>query len=646
VLDLSFKIAGQAGQGMQAISFTLGKLLTRVGYYVFVNQDVMSRIRGGHNFAQIRISDSPVFSPKDEINVLIALDDSSLDLHKDELVDGGVAIYDQSADRPETTPEERQAAGAERKAANLFQIPMTQIAKKVGKNPIMVNSVALGAMMYLTGYPLDQLLTTLQATFAGKGDAVIKANLNCAQAGYDYAQKTFRGACPCKIELPDRMEPPVNAVGVGLRACPRADTQVRPNERESGQIQNPKSKIQNPAARLFMTGNEAIALGAICSGVKFHSGYPMSPSTPIMEYLAAHGTDLGIVVEQSEDEIAGINMALGASYAGVRAMTATSGGGFALMVEGLGLSAISETPIVIVLCQRPGPATGFPTRTEQGDLLFALHASQDEFPRFIFAPGTAEQAFYLTNKAFDLSQKYQVPAFVLADQFLCDSYATIEDLDLEQMRIERYDASQEWSAKAPYTYSRYAVVPHHGLPLPADVCPRVYPGTKNQIVVAGGHEHDEQGYITESAEMRTMMMDRRLGKTEAMRAELGGIICYPETPSRSTTGTLDPTSVALICFGSTYGAVREAVDILRGQNVDANMVHLSEVAPLPGAKLTSAVESWRRLLTVENNATAQLARLIHAETKLNISDSILKYDGRPFTAQEIVERVKGREIEE
>lgn len=592
MLDITFKIAGQAGQGMQSIAYVLGKLLTRTGYHVFINQDIMSRIRGGHNFTAIRISGEPVLAPAEKVNLLIALDEPSLELHKDELVEGGVAIYDAEQDP--------LPAGA-RADIVLFPVPMMKYAKSIGKNPVLTNVVALGAVIFLTGYPIEALLAILRDTFAGKDAAVIGANLKCAQAGFDYAAKYFRKSCPCRIDLP---------------------------------------KIGEP--RLFLTGNEAIALGAISAGLKFHSGYPMSPSTPIMEYLAANGggyspRGLGVIVEQAEDEIGAINMALGASYAGVRSMTATSGGGFALMVEGLGLSAISETPVVIVVCSRPGPATGFPTRTEQADLLFVLYAGQDEFPRLILAPGTAEQAFYAMGRAFDLSQKYQVPAFVLSDQFLSDSYATVDGLDCERIPTQRYDARQQWRDAQPYTYQRYAVMPHRDLPLPADVCLRIYPGLTDQVVRVAGHEHDESGLITESAEVRTRMMDRRLGKLESLRAELGGITCWP---AESDPATLALTEVSILCFGSTFGPVREAVARLRAEGKPVRMVHLSEVYPLPAKHLEAAVARSRRLITVENNATAQLAQLIHAETRMNVERSVLKYDGRPFTGEEAAREIE------
>ncbi len=573
MIDLTFTIAGQAGQGIQSISSTLTRMFARTGYHVFASQDVMSRIRGGHNFSAIRVSDQPVSSPSDKVNLLVALDEPSVNRHVADMVPGGVVIFDGEGDA---------ASGPEKMFQ--FPVPMTKFAKSIGKNPVMTNAVALGAVMFLTGYPLEQLKTMFQETFAAKGGQVVQANIACAKAGFDHAAEHFRGACPCQLVLP---------------------------------AQGKK--------RLLLTGNEAIALAAICSGVKFHSGYPMSPSTTIMEFLAAHGKEFGIIIEQTEDEIGGINMALGASYAGVRAMTATSGGGFALMVEGLGLSGISETPIVVVICSRPGPATGFPTRTEQADLLFALHAGQDEFPRFIFAPGTAEQAFYLTNKAFDLSQKYQVPAIILSDQLLSDSAATVDDFDLSRLAGGGHPSEGcPPPNRAPYTYKRYATT--------GDTCARLLPGTPDQIVVAAGHEHTGAGYITESASDRVKMMDRRLGKLKPMREELDGITEYPQSVDHRTP---TPDSV-LVCFGSSLGAVREAVDILRAQGTNVSVIHLSELAPFPARLLLDHACRSRRLITVEGNATAQLAQLIHAETRLHIADSILKFDGRPFTAAEIV----------
>ena len=367
-MDYSIKIGGEAGQGIQTIGDTLSRIFSRSGYHVFTHQDYESRIRGGHNFFQIRFSDKPVMASRDGIDIIVALDKESIALHENELVEGGLIIYDSSSLKER---HEKQ---------NYLDIPFENLAVEHGGSKIMANTVATGAVLGMLRMDLNVLDGILTDTFKKKGDEIINANRKAAQAGHEFAVKN----CPQCSFIPS----------------------------------------SSSAPKMLIAGIEAIAFGAIASGCRFYSAYPMTPSTGIMNYLAGKEAEYGIIVEQAEDEIAAINLALGASFAGVRAMTGTAGGGFALMVEGLSLAAMTETPIVIGLGQRPAPATGLPTRTEQGDLLFALHAAHGEFPRIIFAPGSPEQAFYLTNKAFDLAEKYQIPAFIIFDQYLADSVWT------------------------------------------------------------------------------------------------------------------------------------------------------------------------------------------------------------------------------
>jgi 2-oxoglutarate ferredoxin oxidoreductase subunit alpha len=309
-LDVSIRIGGQAGQGMQSISFIMGKIFTRHGYYVFINQDVESRIRGGHNFNQVRVKDEPVHAISDKVNLLIALDKGTIDQDLPHLIEDGVLIFDGSQ------------TGFTSDNSNHLSVPLEKLATEVGKNKIMVNSVATGAAFALLGYDLEPLLERLKEEFVGKGTEIVRNNQNSASAGYRYVQENFRDVCPYRI-------PPT-----------------------------PLTK-----RKILLNGSQAMALGAICSGLKFYSGYPMSPSTPIMEFIASVSKEYNIILEPAEDEIAAINMVIGASFAGVRAMTATSGGGFCLMVEGLGLAGMTETPAVVVIAQRPGPSTGLPTRT-------------------------------------------------------------------------------------------------------------------------------------------------------------------------------------------------------------------------------------------------------------------------------------------
>jgi 2-oxoglutarate ferredoxin oxidoreductase subunit alpha len=361
------------------------------------------------------------------------------------------------------------------------------------------------------------------------------------------------------------------------------------------------------------------------SGCKFYSAYPMTPSTGVMIYIASKAKDYGIVVEQAEDEISAINMALGASFAGVRSMTGTSGGGFALMVEGLSLSGMTETPVVIFESQRPGPATGLPTRTEQGDLLFVLHSGHGEFPRVVFAPGTPEQAFYLTNKAFDLAEKYQIPAFIMSDQYLADAEWTFPGVDLSRLRYYDYRLREE-KLKDIADYRRHIITKD-------GISPLAVPGESARLVVTDSDEHDEEGHIIEDAETRIKMVQKRLlSKLPQIREEIDP----PSFHGGSNPG------IVISGWGSTYGVMKEAVDILSEEHNIA-MVHFSEVYPFPSTERFDFLEVLRQAklaISVENNATGQFARHVRAETGYEFQRKILKYDGRPFTLDGLVESIE------
>ncbi|MDO8687515.1 MAG: 2-oxoacid:acceptor oxidoreductase family protein, partial [Dehalococcoidales bacterium] len=365
-VDINFMVGGEAGQGVQSVGFLLAKALARGGYHVFADQDYESRVRGGHNFFRIRARDSRVEAIAEPVDMLITLDKASIDLHQKELASGGVIVFDS---------ESVKDIGSD---GNRLGIPLGKLAEEKGGAKRMANTVALGAALGLVKYDLDILDKVLSDHF-GAGE-VGDGNVKAARAGYEYAQQNFRG------DFTYRLDP----------------------------------FITNP--RMLLTGNDAIALGAIAAGCKFMAAYPMTPVTSIMEYMSSKAMDLGLVMVPAEDEIAAVNMVIGASYAGVRAMTATSGGGFCLMVEGLGLAGMTETPLVVIYGQRPGPAIGLPTRTEQGDLEFALYASHGEFPRAVLAPATVEDTFWSTIKAFNLTEKYQLPVILLTDHHLASSY--------------------------------------------------------------------------------------------------------------------------------------------------------------------------------------------------------------------------------
>lgn len=576
--DVALTIAGQAGQGIDTASELLTRALVRSGYYAFSYPNLMSRIRGGHNFTAVRISNRQVYSVPAKFNALLAMDERSVSEHRDDMVKGGTIIA------------EERSASAERRTMNhertneptTFRLPMAEIAEKRGGSKTMANVVGLGALLALTGHRPDKLRGLLRERFEAKGEEVVRQNLACLRAGADYVKKKWGGTCACEL---------------------------------------PSQPVQ--AKRLLMTGNHAIALGALASGVRFYAGYPMSPSTSIMEYLAAKQAEAGLVMEQVEDEIAAINMAIGASYAGARAMTATSGGGFSLMVEGLGMAAMAELPVVIAIAMRPGPATGFPTRTEQAELLFAISASQDDFPRFVFAPGTAEEAFYATNRAFELAARFQVPAIVLSDQLLSDSLWTVPGLNYARVKASDDFEEQVWQGRPAYSYRRYAFTA-------SGVSPRLRPGFRGQLVRMLGAEHNEEGFQTEDAGVRTKMHEKRMMKLTAMSRAIDEPTCYPE----------ETADCVVVCFGSTYGAAREAVDILRQERMGAALLHLCELAPFPRERVAARLSSARKVITVEGNSTGQLASLLRRETGIKAEVQVLKYDGRPFEAKALAEELR------
>jgi len=564
--DLNVMIGGEAGQGVQSLGFILAKSLARGGYHVFADQDYESRIRGGHNFFRVRVSDRQIAALTEEVDILIAMNKESLDLHLGKLMEDGVAIFDEEA-----TKDYGPARG-------LFGLPLERLARERAGDRLMSNSVALGAALGLVRYGLEILDKVLAEHFKGE---VAQANILAARAGYDYIREKFKGNF------------------------------------------NKQFRSLGQAKRMLLNGNEALALGAVAAGCKFVAAYPMTPATTILEYLAGKAEETGMVVVQPEDEIAAINMIIGAAFAGARAMTCTSGGGFCLMVEGLGLAGITETPVVIVNSQRSGPGIGLPTRTEQGDLEFVLHAAHGEFPRAVLAPATVEDVFYLTAKAFNLAEKYQTPVIILTDQYIGSSYATVERFDLSKITIERGQLLSEDEAARLGQYKRYQFTE-------SGVSPRALPLYKNTLVVADSDEHNEEGHPIEDAETRTKMMLKRLRKLEGIRREIGQPRFYGSPQAELT----------LVGWGSTYGALKEAVDMLQAQQIGANLLHLNELWPFPAEAVSSVLGKSRQSLAVENNATGQLARLIRRETGLKVSGTILKFDGRPFSPAGIVREAK------
>ena len=569
-MDYTIKIGGEAGQGIQTIGETLAKVFARTGYHVFTHQDYESRIRGGHNFFQIRVSENPVAASSKRIDILVALDSEGIALHKYELSESGLAIYDSSSLKQKQDEP------------SFLDVPFSKLAG----DKMMSNIAATGAVLGILGMDLDILNGILNEAFRKKGDRVMEGNRNAAAAGHDFAVKN---CAKCSFSLAQPSKP-----------------------------------------KMLISGIDAIGLGAIASGCKFYSAYPMTPSTGIMNYIAGRAKEYGIIVEQAEDEIAAINMALGASFAGVRAMTGTAGGGFALMVEGLSLAGMTETPVVIALGQRPAPATGLPTRTEQSDLNFALYAAHGEFPRVIFAPGTPEQAFYLTGKAFDLAEKYQIPAIVIFDAYLADSEWTYEGIDINKIKYHDYRLRGDAFNNLP-EYKRHAFTE-------TGVSPLGVPGDSRHVVVTDSDEHDEEGHMVEDAETRVKMVNKRLfRKLPLIRQEIEPPALY---------GDPDP-EIVIAGWGSNYGVMKEAVDILTpphpplikgGSRGGVAMLHFSEIYPFPPTDRFNYLEllsNAKLALCIENNATGQFARLMRTETGFEFKEKINRFDGRPFLLEEL-----------
>ncbi len=568
--DFNILVGGEAGQGVQSVGVILAKTLAYGGFQVFADQDLESRIRGGHNFFRVRTKNEAVRAVALELDMLVALNQETLDLHTGELKKDGIVIYD------------GQTASLKEERAKALDVPMVKLAEAAVKNRLMANTVAVGAVMGLIGYDFDLLAFVLQNEFARHGEKTVKDNITAARAGYDLA----RGECT-------------------RLGCPAIHPQIG-GERH-----------------LLLTGNEALCLGAMAAGCRFFAGYPMTPSSPILEYLADKGRRYGVVAVHVEDELSAMNMAVGAGYAGVRAMVATSGGGFALMVEALALAGMTETPVVAVLGQRPGPATGLPTRTEQAELWFALHAGHGEFPRAVLAPADAGEAFQAAVKAFNLAEKYQTPVIILTDHHLATSYATANTFDLGKVKIERGELLSDAAAKEMTDYRRHLVTS-------SGISPRALPGQGKALVVTDSDEHDEAGHMIEDAATRRLQVQKRWRKLSGLSRE----ISPPEFRSRAGA------AATLIGWGSTCGALREAALRLEGEGRPVNTLCFSEIWPFPAEAVTAALGKSRKNIVIEGNAGGQLAGLIRRETGIKAGGTISKFDGRPFSPAEIISRLR------
>jgi len=530
--------------------------LAKTGWEVYAHQDYESRVRGGSNFFQVRVADYPLSSFSAKVDLLVAMTGESFHQFSTDLVPGSWAIH----------PGPLFNKGD----YNEHVLDFEAVATEVGGSKKMANSVVAGFVWAYFADDMAAIEAELADFFTYLGEELVAANLIAARKGFELARSLGSKAMQLK--------------------APR------------------KSK-----ARMLLRGNDAVALGSIAAGMKYISSYPMTPSTSIVEYIAAVAEEMELGVEQAEDEIAAVNMAIGAGYAGVRAMTTTSGGGYCLMSEAIGLAGSAEIPVVIVNGQRPGPSTGLPTRTEQGDLLFATFAGHGDFPRAVLAPGDVEDCFYIMGHAFNMAEEYQIPVTVLTDQYLGDSFQTIPSLDISNIQITRGAVAQPNP-----NYKRYALTE-------SGISPRVYPGTEPAVVVCAGDEHDEEGHLIEDAPTRVAMMEKRMKKLELLRAKA--------LPPQSEGS--DEPGLTLITWGSVRGIARQA---LQAVNFNIRLVHLPQLWPLPVDKIKDLLVPVGKVWTVENNYSGQLAALLRMHG-IDVQGAITRYDGRPITPEEIAKQV-------
>lgn len=571
--EFSWAVGGQAGEGIDTTGELFALALQRLGYFVYAHRHFPSRIRGGYTSYKVRVATRPVHCEGDWLDCLVAFDQETVDENLALLPPGAAVVHDDTF--PARLPTDR--------GISLIPAPMTALAREAG-SAIMKNMVATGVSAALLGLPKEPFLEAVERRFGKKSGKLAQQNRAAVDKGYAAL------AAPAPDTAPDtaRRLPPV---------APRPE-------------------------RLFLSGNEAMALGAMNAGCRFFAGYPITPATEIMLQLIKHLPRLGGAVVQTEDEIAAITMVVGAGYGGVRAMTATSGPGFSLMLEALGLAGMTETPIVVVDVQRGGPSTGLPTKSEQGDLHTLLYGGHGEFPRIVLAPRSREDCFYMMQEAFNLAEGCQCPVLVASDLALGMNKQTVEPLDFDRVSVDRGPRAGE-EERAGGAFRRYRFTP-------SGVSPRAIPGDADGRHLATGDEHDEAGEISEDPENRTRMMRKRLGKPLGL--DLSRYVEYqgPASPA-----------LLLVGWGSTWGVLAEVRERLARSGQAVGHLHLAALQPFPADAVVQHLAAAARVLVVENNATGQLAGLLRRELATGAGwESCLKYDGNPFRPREVEARAR------
>lgn len=562
--SISFKVAGEAGAGVMSTGQSLAALVSNLGFSVFGYAEYPSLIRGGHNTYQVTFSRQTVRSPKNTVDVLVALNANGIKYHLRELTAKSIIIYDSSTFKI----EDLEFPSKVRK----IDLPAYKIATNNNADPLLANNAALGAAVAALGIPFVELENVLTKSFAAKGTNIVVQNVKVAKEGFDFVISKHSDIRP-------------------LSKSPKKD-------------------------QLLISGNEAIALGALAAGCKFFAGYPMTPTSALMHFLAKNGPRHGMVVKHTEDEISAVNMAIGASFAGIRSMTATSGGGFALMSEGVSLAGITETSIVIVEGQRPGPATGMPTWTGQEDLEFVLSAGHGEFPRIILSPGDINECFWQTVEAFNLADTYQTPVIILTDKMVLESHSTANVFDMSKVAIDR--GRLLTSRDRVKNYKRYQITSN-------GISPRAIPGTRGFVFIANSDEHEETGQSTEDDKVRISMTQKRFRKLATLTSKTS-----PFKPINPIKGKLK-----IISFGSNKGAILDALEMVADSS-QYSYLSVDRLNPLHIKSLSNYLKDGSNVIVVENNYTGQLENYLRKLTGVSIKFRSRRYDGRPFLAYDLV----------
>ena len=566
--DLAVLIGGQGGDGTLTVSDLLGRYFRLRHLYVYTSRNVLSRIRGGHADASIRASREPIAAMKAQVDVLLAFDAEAVTIGLAELAPGGTILYDSSVFQSD--------------AAHAYGFPFATLAGGQIGQPIYKNTAAYGALSVIMGFDPALTRKVIESRFGRRSPEALEKNLKALEIGRKAA---------------------LDAGLADLYRVPEGDAHDQ----------------------ILTIGNQAVALGFVVGGGRFFAGYPITPATEIMEYLMRYLPPFHGVVRQAEDELAAINMVIGASYAGARVMTSTSGPGLSLMTEGIGHASTAELPVVIADCQRVGPSTGEPTRHEQSDLAHLAHLGHGEYPRFILAPGTIEDCFYLTIDALNLADKWRLPVVLLLDQALCQNTVTSPPLDAHRARLDRGKLLTKAQVEQLDAY-RYYQFTSDG------ISPHAPPGTPGVVAQVTGNEHDEFGHVSVNPVNRAKMMKKRMDKLVLAREELPPPHLYGDSNAR----------VGLIGFGSTWGPIREAQHLLAAQGVPTEFYQARTLFPVPTLTLEPFLRRVDRAFVVEHNYTGQFASLIrealpayHAKLR-----SVTKYDGFSFRAPEIVRHVQ------